>query len=120
MSLSRTLLAGQRRDMGRWDLESSGFFPGFGRGTIVACFHIAGMLAEEIEALKMLHRKLVPEGPRCFRWRMVMLSGPVAVEFLHFRMASATEWGEKGEKFGSSLWRRCILRTIIRVVGSWQ
>ena len=77
--------------MGLCDLESSGVFPGFGKGTMVASFHIAGMLAEETEALKILQRKLVPEGPRCFRWRMVMLSGPVAVEFLHFQMPSVTE-----------------------------
>ena len=60
----------------------------------------------------------MPEGPRCFKWRMVMLSGPVAVEFLLFLMASVTEWGVKGEKPGSSGWVRWILRMILRVVGS--
>ena len=58
---------------------------------MVANFHIAGIVAVDIEELKILQRKLVPAGPRCFRWRMVMLSGPVAVELLHFSMASATE-----------------------------
>ena len=44
-SLSRTLMEGQRRDMGRYpDPESAGF-PGFGIGIIVARFHIAGMTA---------------------------------------------------------------------------
>jgi len=87
---------------------------------MVASFQMAGMLAEEIEVLKILQRKLMLKGPRCFKWRIVMLSGPVAVEFLQFLMASVTEWGVKGEKFGSNLCMRWILRIILRVVGSWQ
>ena len=67
---------------------------------------MAGILAEEIEELKTLQRKLIPRGPRCFNWRYVMLSGPVAVEFLLFLIASLTEWEVKEMKLGYSLWMR--------------
>ncbi len=47
---------------------------------------------------------------------MVRPSGPMAVEFEEFLMASETMEGLKGEKVGSrDLWR--ILRTIFRVEG---
>ena len=67
MSLSRTLLAGQRREIGLYDFESAGSFPGFGKGITVASFHISGMVADEIDALKILQRKVIPKGPRCFK-----------------------------------------------------
>ena len=57
---------------------------------IVAYFHIAGIVAVDIKKLKILQNKFVPEGLRCFRWRMVM-SGLVAVELLHFPIALPTE-----------------------------
>ena len=58
----------------------------------------------------------MPKGPRCLRWRMVRPSGPMAVEFEEFLMASETMEGLKGEKLGSrDLWR--ILWTIFQVEG---
>ena len=67
-------------------LFSSGL-PGFGRGMIMASFHIAGMAIFWTERFRVWVRNLTPRGPRCLRWRLVRLSGPVAVEFLDFRMA---------------------------------
>ena len=86
-----------------FDFESSGFFPGFSRGIIVACFQMAGILADKIDELKILQRKSIPKGPRCFKWRIVLLSAPVSVEFLLFFIASLTEWGVNGVKLRSSL-----------------
>ena len=42
-SRSRTLAAGQRSEMGRYEVDSLRGLSGFGMGTIWACFHIAGM-----------------------------------------------------------------------------
>ena len=60
----------------------------------------------------------MPRGPRCFRWSIVMLSGPAAVEFLLSLMAFDTESGVKGEKFGSSLWVLWISLMVFLVSGS--
>ena len=51
-SLSRTLAAGQRRETGRYDLDSQGSLPGFGSGMIVDDFQIAGTWQVAIERLK--------------------------------------------------------------------
>ena len=51
MSLSRTLIAGLISNMGLYEVPRWGDFPALGIGTIVACFQIAGMLAERIERL---------------------------------------------------------------------
>ena len=104
MSFSKTLLDGQRRDIGRYDLPSSGGLPGLSRGIIFACFQRAGILAEQMELLKMLQRKLKPFAPRCFKCKAVISSGPAAVEFLMREIAVCTSPGVKGLKFGSSLW----------------
>ena len=55
------------------------------------------------DRLKMWQRKEMPAWPRFFRWRVVIPSGPSAVEFLLFLMASATASGVKGVKLLSSL-----------------
>ena len=114
---SRTFTAGLRREIGRNEVLVSDGLPGFGRGITIACFHSAGILAVLMELLKMLQRKWMPLGPRCFRWRIVILSGPAAVEFLHFRIVSATMCGEKGFRLLFSLWVAWILRIVFLVVG---
>ena len=50
----------------------------------------------------------------------MVLSGPVAVEFLLFLMASATASGVKGVKSCSSLCRLWIFLMICLVDGSWR
>ena len=56
----------------------------------MACFHKTGGHAELMERLKILHRNDMPEGPRCLRCTLVMLSGPVAVELLAVLIADRT------------------------------
>ena len=81
-SLSRILEAGHKREMGRYDELWSAGFPALSKGIMMACFHWAGRHAELTERLKIYQRKEMPEGPRCLRCRLVMSSGPVAVELL--------------------------------------
>ena len=70
---------------------------------IMACFHNAGTSAFWIDRLQIFVRYEIPCGPRCFRCRIVRLSGPVAVEFLEVRMAFPIAMGLKGRISGSSL-----------------
>ena len=58
---------------------SLGSLLGLRMGMIVAFFQIAGIVAVLMELLNMLHRYLMPAGPRCLRWSVVKLSGPIAV-----------------------------------------
>jgi hypothetical protein len=51
MSRSSTLTAGQRRDTGRYDVDSAGSLPGLGRGMIIDCFQIEGSLEVDMERL---------------------------------------------------------------------
>ena len=46
----------------------------------------------------------MPHGLRCFRFSAVISSGRVAVEFLRWKMADWTSYGEKGLNSGSILW----------------
>ena len=84
---SRTLTAGHRRDIGLYDVLMCMGLPGLGRVMMVAVFQIEGMSDFARERLKSWVRKEMPEGPRCLRWRMVRLSGPVALEVPDFFMA---------------------------------
>ena len=59
-------------------------FPGFGIGMINDDFHIAGIRQVVAERLK---RAL---GPRCFKWKMLSLSGPKALPFLQLLIAFIT------------------------------
>ena len=51
-------------------------------------FHIWGILLCWCERLKMLVRYSSPSGPRCLRWRLNILSGPIALEDLACFIAS--------------------------------
>ena len=71
--------AGQRREIGRFDLLWSAGLPTFRRGIIIACVQRTGSHAELIERLNVLQRYEMPEGLRCFRCRLVKLLGRVAI-----------------------------------------
>ena len=61
---------------------------GFGISIIVACFQRCGVSVE----YSAVHAKgyLMASGPRCFRFLMLMLSGPVELLFGLFEVASHT------------------------------
>ena len=88
MSLFKSLQAGHRTDISRYEVPCSFGLSGFSRGRRMACFQIAGRRPCAYERLNILHRYRGSKGPRCFSWSFVMPSVLRAVEFpLAFRAA---------------------------------
>ena len=56
--------------------------PGFDIGMINDEFHIAGIRQVVAERLKRVVMYLIVLGPRCFKWKMLSLSGLKALLFL--------------------------------------
>ena len=65
-------------------------------------FQMWGRLAWERERLKREVRKVMPRGPRCFRCRLVIPSGPRADKFLTDLIASTVSLFVNGLYDGSS------------------
>ena len=89
------LIAGQSRDTGLYELDSCGSFLGFKRGIITEVFQMSGIILEATERLNIFVRYSTPFGPRCFKCRLEMLSGPAALEALQVLIASAVCLGVK-------------------------
>lgn len=53
----------------------------------MALFQIDGILQCEMQELKRLARKAMPDGPKCFKKMGARWSGPNALELLDFLMA---------------------------------
>ena len=106
MSRSRIFMAGQRRETGRYEVDSSAGLFGFSRGIIIDVFQMAGMELVLIERLKIVVRYRRPWSPRCFRCSVEILSGPMALDALAFFMASLVAEKEK------SWWSLQLLRLI--------
>ena len=64
--------------------------PGFGIGMINDDFHIAGIRQVVAERLKGVVMYSMALGPRCFKWKMLSLSGPKALLFLQLLIAFIT------------------------------
>ena len=54
------------------------YLPGFGMGMIMDDFQIDRIRQEVTESVKNTVRYSIPLDPRCFRWKMLSLSGPKA------------------------------------------
>ena len=54
------------------------YLPGFGIGMTMDDFQIDGIRQDVTESLKSAVRYTIPLDPRCFRWKMLSLSGPKA------------------------------------------
>ena len=54
--------------------------PGFGIGMINDDFHIAGIRQVVAERLKRVVMYSIALGPRCFKWKVLSLSGPKATQ----------------------------------------
>ena len=52
--------------------------PGFGIGMTMDDFQTNGIRQDVTESLKSAVRYSIPLDPRCFRWKMLGLSGPKA------------------------------------------
>ena len=63
---------------------------GFGMGTMLANFHMCGIMLVLITVFNMLVRNASPGGPMCFRCLMFMFSGPCELLFLLCCIASWT------------------------------
>ena len=79
---SRILIAGHRSDTGRYEVDSSAGLPGFSSGIILDDFQMSGMVLVVSDRLKSEVRYLIPNGPRCLRCIVAMLSGPNARDAL--------------------------------------
>ena len=64
--------------------------PGFGIGMINNDFHIAGIRQVVAERLKRGVMHSIAPGPKCFKWKMLSLSGPKALLFLQLLVAFIT------------------------------
>ena len=87
---SRTFAAGQRSEIGRYEVPTEVSLPGFGIGMINADFHIAGIGQVVTERLKRAVMYSIALGPRFFKWKMLSLSGPNAQLFLQLFIALLT------------------------------
>ena len=76
--------------MGLYEVPLSISSLGFGIGTMLANFHMCGIMLALKAVLNILVRNASPRGPMCFRCLMFNLSGPCDLLFLLCCIASWT------------------------------
>ena len=76
--------------MGLYEVPLSMCMLGFGMGTMLANFHMCGIVLVLRAVFNMLVRNASPRGPMCFRYLMFNLSGPCELLFLLCFIASWT------------------------------
>ena len=76
--------------MGLYEVSLSMSLLGFWMGTILANFHMCGIMLVLRAVFNMLVRNESPKGPMCFRCLMFNLSGPCELLFLLCFIASWT------------------------------
>ena len=80
----------ERRDMGLCEMLLSMSLLGFGMGTILANFHMCGIMLMLRAVFNMLVRNACLRGPMCFRCLLFRLPGPCKLLFLLCFIASWT------------------------------
>ena len=80
----------ERRDIGLYEVPFSMSLLGFGMSTMLANFHVCGILLVLKAVFNMLVRNARPRGPICFRCLMFSLSGPCELLFVLCCIASWT------------------------------
>ena len=80
----------ERMDMGLYEVPLSMSLLCFGMGTMLANFHMCGIMLVLTADSNMLMRNASPRGPMCFRCLMFNLSGPCELLFLLCFIASWT------------------------------
>ena len=78
----------ERRDMGLHEVPLSMSLLGFGMETMLANFHMCGIMLVLRAVFNMLVRNGSPRGPICFRCLIFNLSGPCELLFLLCFIAS--------------------------------
>ena len=68
--------------MGLYEVPLSMSLLGFGMGTMLANFHMCGIMLVLRTVFNMLVRNASPRGPMCLRCLMFNLSGPCELLFL--------------------------------------
>ena len=76
--------------MGLYEVPLSMSLLGFGMGTMLANFHMCGIMLVLRAVFNMLVRNASPRGPMCFRCMMFNLSGQCEMLFLLYFIASWT------------------------------
>ena len=76
--------------MGLYEAPLSMSLLGFGMGTMLANFHMCGIMLLLRTVFNMLVRNSSPRGPMCIRCLMFNLSGPYELLFLLCFIASWT------------------------------
>ena len=84
MIFSRSLEMGDMREMGLYEVPMFGSLLGLRMGMMFANFHMCGMVFVFSARVNVCVRYRSASGPRCFRCRMLILSGPVELLFLLF------------------------------------
>ena len=80
----------ERMDMGLYEVPLSMSLLGFEMGTMLANFHMCGIMLVFRAVSNMPVRNAIPRGPMCFRCLMFNLSGPCELLFLLCFIASWT------------------------------
>ena len=80
----------ERWDMGLYEVPLSMSLLGFGIGTMLANFHMCGIMLVLRAVFNVLVRNASPRWPMCFRCMMFSLSGPYELLFLLCFIASWT------------------------------
>ena len=80
----------ERMDMGLYEVPLSMSLLGFGMGTMLANFHMCGIMLVLRAVFNMLVRNASPRGPMCFRCLMFNLSEPCELLFLFCFISSWT------------------------------
>ena len=88
--------------MGRYEEGVVGSLFGLSMVMIVPCFQMLGILQCAYEKLAMFVRAWMPCGPKCFRCKLLIPSGPVLVEFFAFLIVFRVSSGVNGVKVWSS------------------
>ena len=76
--------------MGLYEVPLSMSLLGYGMGTMLANFHMCGIMLVLRAVFNVLVRNASPRGPICFRCMMFSLSGPCELLFLLCFIASGT------------------------------
>ena len=76
--------------MGLYEVPVSMSLLSFGMGTMLANFHMCGIMLVFRAVFNMLVKNASPRGPMCFRCPMFNLSGPCELLFLLCFIASWT------------------------------
>ena len=87
---SSVLAITERRDMGLYEVPLSMSLLDFGMGTMLANFHMRGIMLVLRAVFYMLVKNASPRGPLCFRCLIFNFSGPCELLFLLCFIGSST------------------------------